>query len=112
MGGHYNKAKSVSENLKLHPALLSRFDLVFILIDKPNEELDCRLSDHIMNLHRKTNNYSSSMSLATQASTSSFNLAESTSETLSAKLAPIAGLLCYFPFLKLFIYQKFCDVLL
>ena len=54
VGGHYNKAKTVSENLKLHPALLSRFDLVFILIDKPDEEADCRLSDHIMNLHRKS----------------------------------------------------------
>ncbi len=54
VGGHYNKAKTVSENLKMHPALLSRFDLVFILIDKPDEELDCRLSDHIMNLHRST----------------------------------------------------------
>ena len=25
VGGHYNKAKTVSENLKLNPALLSRF---------------------------------------------------------------------------------------
>jgi DNA helicase MCM8 len=28
VGGHYNKAKTVSENLKMNPALLSRFDLV------------------------------------------------------------------------------------
>jgi DNA helicase MCM8 len=39
-GGHYNKDKTVSQNLRLSPALLSRFDLVFILIDRPNEELD------------------------------------------------------------------------
>lgn len=37
IGGHYNKAKTVSENLKMGPALLSRFDLVFILLDQPNE---------------------------------------------------------------------------
>ena len=36
-GGHYNKAKSVSENLRMGRPLLSRFDLVFILLDKPNE---------------------------------------------------------------------------
>ena len=90
VGGHYNKAKSVSENLKLHPALLSRFDLVFILIDKPNEELDCRLSDHIMNLHRKTNqNSGSTMSLA---SSSSIYLAENAG-TLAARLAPLPGIL-------------------
>lgn len=37
IGGHYNKAKTVSENLKMNSALLSRFDLVFILLDKPDE---------------------------------------------------------------------------
>lgn len=35
--GHYTKAKTVSENLKIGGALLSRFDLVFILRDKPNQ---------------------------------------------------------------------------
>ena len=40
VGGHYNKAKTVSENLKLGPAVLSRFDLVFILIDKPDNVQD------------------------------------------------------------------------
>jgi DNA replicative helicase MCM subunit Mcm2 (Cdc46/Mcm family) len=33
-GGHYNRAKTVVENLKMAPALLSRFDLIFILLDK------------------------------------------------------------------------------
>ena len=36
-GGHYNKGKTVSENLRMDHRLLSRFDLVFILLDKPNE---------------------------------------------------------------------------
>ncbi|XP_027927107.1 probable DNA helicase MCM8 isoform X1 [Vigna unguiculata] len=50
-GGHYNRAKTVNENLKMSAALLSRFDLIFILLDKPDELLDKRLSDHIMALH-------------------------------------------------------------
>ncbi|KAF3789098.1 putative DNA helicase [Nymphaea thermarum] len=50
VGGHYNRAKTVNENLKMSPALLSRFDLVFILLDKPDELLDKRLSDHIIAL--------------------------------------------------------------
>ncbi|XP_045612321.2 DNA helicase MCM8 [Procambarus clarkii] len=54
VGGHYNKAKTVSENLKMNSALLSRFDLVFILLDKPDEELDCLLSEHVMALHSGT----------------------------------------------------------
>ncbi|CAH1792022.1 unnamed protein product [Owenia fusiformis] len=51
VGGHYNKAKTVSENLKLGSALLSRFDLVFILLDRPDEEMDSLLSEHVMALH-------------------------------------------------------------
>ena len=51
VGGHYNKAKTVSENLKMDTALLSRFDLIFILLDKPNEDMDRYLSEHVMRLH-------------------------------------------------------------
>ncbi|KAJ1971617.1 hypothetical protein H4R34_005681, partial [Dimargaris verticillata] len=40
VGGHYNKAKTVSENLKMNSALLSRFDLIFILLDKPDVQRD------------------------------------------------------------------------
>ncbi|XP_062518421.1 DNA helicase MCM8-like [Corticium candelabrum] len=50
-GGHYNKAKTVAENLRMGSALLSRFDLVFILLDKPDEEMDTMLSEHVMALH-------------------------------------------------------------
>ncbi|CAH9091655.1 unnamed protein product [Cuscuta europaea] len=54
VGGHYDRTKTVNENLKMSSALLSRFDLVFILLDKPDELLDKRLSKHIMSLHAKT----------------------------------------------------------
>ncbi|XP_029962352.1 LOW QUALITY PROTEIN: DNA helicase MCM8 [Salarias fasciatus] len=47
-GGHYNRAKTVSENLKMGSALLSRFDVVFLLLDVPDESHDRRLSEHIM----------------------------------------------------------------
>ncbi|KAG6489652.1 hypothetical protein ZIOFF_050928 [Zingiber officinale] len=64
-GGHYKKvspifiltqcsrAKTVNENLRMSAALLSRFDLAFILLDKPDEQLDKRVSDHIMALHTR-----------------------------------------------------------
>lgn len=45
-----SRAKTVNENLKMNGALLSRFDLVFILLDKPDELLDKRVSDHIMSV--------------------------------------------------------------
>ena len=45
-----SRAKTVNENLKMSAALLSRFDLVFILLDKPDELLDKRVSEHIMSV--------------------------------------------------------------
>jgi DNA replicative helicase MCM subunit Mcm2 (Cdc46/Mcm family) len=42
---------SVQENLKLSPAMLSRFDLIFVLLDRPDELMDQALSEHIMALH-------------------------------------------------------------
>ncbi|RZC35205.1 DNA helicase MCM8 [Asbolus verrucosus] len=50
-GGHYNKAKTIAENLKISSPMLSRFDLIFILLDQPNEELDMLLSEHVLALH-------------------------------------------------------------
>ena len=34
-------------------ALLSRFDLLFLLLDKPDKEMDCELSRHVLALHKK-----------------------------------------------------------
>ncbi|TVU19721.1 hypothetical protein EJB05_35890, partial [Eragrostis curvula] len=51
VGGHYDRAKTVNENLKMNAAVLSRFDLIFILLDKPDELVDKRVSDHIIALH-------------------------------------------------------------
>lgn len=53
-GGHYNKAKTVAENLKISPTLLSRFDLVFILLDRADAHLDDLLTAHIQALHSNT----------------------------------------------------------
>ncbi|CAG9796545.1 unnamed protein product [Diatraea saccharalis] len=50
-GGSYNRAKTVAENLKINSALLSRFDLVFILLDQPDEKMDAMLSEHVLALH-------------------------------------------------------------
>eukprot|EP01037_Dinobryon_pediforme_P042654 gene42654-53170_t len=38
--GKYHKKRSVSENLRMNPALLSRFDLIFLMVDTPDEDRD------------------------------------------------------------------------
>lgn len=48
VGGHYDRSKTVCENLKIALPLLSRFDLVFILMDNPDAERDRFISEHVM----------------------------------------------------------------
>lgn len=47
----YNTKKSVIENINLNPALLSRFDLIYIMLDSPNEQIDKRLASHILDIY-------------------------------------------------------------
>jgi DNA helicase MCM8 len=51
--GSYNMSKSVAENLNMARPILSRFDLVFILRDRADEDQDRIVSNNIMNLYRK-----------------------------------------------------------
>lgn len=53
--GHYDKSKTVAENLKIWPTLLSRFDLVFILLDRADAHLDDLLTNHIQALKANQN---------------------------------------------------------
>lgn len=53
VGGHYDRSKTVAENIKLSGPLLSRFDLIFILVDEPDEVRDEALSSHIIQLRQK-----------------------------------------------------------
>jgi replicative DNA helicase Mcm len=50
--GRYEPHRTFSENVNLSPAILSRFDLVFILKDEPQAEKDQVLANHILKLHQ------------------------------------------------------------
>ena len=49
--GSYVRSATVLENLNMAEPLLSRFDLVFILLDASDEQRDRHLSEHVMALH-------------------------------------------------------------
>jgi len=51
--GRYEPNRIFAENVTLPVTILSRFDLMFILKDKPDKEMDSKMSEHILNLHRK-----------------------------------------------------------
>ena len=47
----YDPKLSVIQNIRLPPSLLSRFDLIYLMLDKHNEINDRRLANHIVSLY-------------------------------------------------------------
>jgi len=51
MYGKYDSFKNITENVNLPVPLLTRFDLIFVVKDKPSKEKDTKIAKHIINLH-------------------------------------------------------------
>jgi DNA replication licensing factor MCM7 len=49
--GRYNPKLSPVENINLPAALLSRFDIMFLILDRPSREDDERLAHHVTHVH-------------------------------------------------------------
>ncbi|CAF2634186.1 unnamed protein product [Rotaria sp. Silwood2] len=50
--GRYNPKRSIEANIQLPAALLSRFDLLWIIQDKNDREIDLKLARHIASIHQ------------------------------------------------------------
>lgn len=50
---NFSRSRSVLENIRVSNAILSRFDLVFLLLDDPDLVRDKKLSEHVMKLHSR-----------------------------------------------------------
>ncbi len=50
--GRYDVTRTIAEQIDFPPPLLSRFDIIFKLVDTPNRENDSRLAEHILMTHR------------------------------------------------------------
>ena len=50
--GRYNIKKSAEANIQLPAALLSRFDLLWLIRDKCDSENDLRLAQHVTYVHQ------------------------------------------------------------
>ena len=52
--GRFDQYKSIGEQIDLPSPILSRFDLIFVVEDKPNVEKDSKLAAHILRIHKET----------------------------------------------------------
>ena len=50
--GRYDQYKTPMDNIGLQDSLLSRFDCIFIMLDKNDVDNDTEISDHVVRMHR------------------------------------------------------------
>eukprot|EP00887_Chlorella_sp_A99_P007647 scaffold20.g7647.t1 len=51
--GRYDVRRSPAENINLPAALLSRFDVLWLILDRPSVEQDLSLAQHVLAVHRE-----------------------------------------------------------
>jgi replicative DNA helicase Mcm len=51
--GRFDENRNIAEQIDLPPALLSRFDAIFTMTDRPNSEQDRKVAAHILKAHRR-----------------------------------------------------------
>ncbi|MDI3483145.1 MAG: replicative helicase Mcm [Candidatus Methanomethylophilaceae archaeon] len=49
--GRFEQFTGIAEQIDLPPALMSRFDMIFVLTDRPNHERDRSITEHILKSH-------------------------------------------------------------
>ena len=52
IGGRYDRTKTLKGNLTIGAALMSRFDLFFVVLDECNEKTDSDIARHIVSVHQ------------------------------------------------------------
>ncbi|XKL67199.1 hypothetical protein PGB90_010619 [Kerria lacca] len=50
--GRYDEYRTPMENIGLQDSLLSRFDLLFVMLDVVDKDVDKNISDHVVRMHR------------------------------------------------------------
>jgi replicative DNA helicase Mcm len=50
--GRFDRYKSIADQIELPSTILSRFDLIFVIEDKPDAERDKELAGHILRIHQ------------------------------------------------------------
>ena len=51
-GGRYDRRKTLRQNLNLASAIMSRFDLFFVVLDEQEERMDYAIAKHIVSMHQ------------------------------------------------------------
>ena len=51
VGSKYNRNATITQNIDLPPTLISRFDLLYLVLDQVDEAIDRKLAQHLVSLY-------------------------------------------------------------
>lgn len=51
IGGRYDRRKPLQKNVTMTAPIMSRFDLMFVIVDEPGDKTDYEMADHLLRLH-------------------------------------------------------------
>eukprot|EP00898_Chlorokybus_atmophyticus_P003807 jgi/Chlat1/4427/Chrsp29S04389 len=51
--GRYDMRRTPAANINMPAALLSRFDILWLMLDRPDEDADARMAQHVLHVHQK-----------------------------------------------------------
>ena len=51
VGSSYNRNATITQNVDLPPTLISRFDLLYLVLDQVDEAIDRKLAQHLVSLY-------------------------------------------------------------
>ncbi len=82
--GRFDRYTPIAEQIDLSPTLLSRFDLIFVLTDDPDEVRDRKLAEHIL----KTHEIGEKLEKLRNIASAEFTKEELTREAETAEIVP------------------------
>lgn len=91
IGGKYDRSKTISQNLNISQPLLSRFDLIFLLLDDPNQQRDHLICKHIMASHLGVNRKVDNVAREGVSTTHSRSQEDSLTEKLTSSSSTSMG---------------------
>ncbi len=83
--GRYDPFRTPMENIGLQDSLLSRFDLLFILLDTIDVDNDKKISDHVVNIHQYRSSHESDGAVTTSSHLGAINELDTTRGASSKK---------------------------
>jgi DNA replication licensing factor MCM6 len=82
IGGKYDRRKPLQKNIAMSAPIMSRFDLMFCVVDDSSDDADYQIADRILSLHREGD-----VAVAPPFSTADFQLYVKFAKSLRPRLA-------------------------